>query len=259
MWALTVVLVLAVGTITMILLPSVLRARRRKRLRAPDNDLLRARLARTRIWRRLPTSLRPLLEDRVRVFLGEREFIGCGGLKITEPMRITIAADACVLLLGHERHVYDDLQAILVYPDEFIVPDLSEEHGIVTEESRPLSGQSWDTSRIILSWKDVTEAGPGYNVVVHEFAHYHDCMAGFSSASAGDEWRIVLDRAFATLEAAEVNEQPCVLDPYSLESDAEFFAVASEAFIEQPLALLEDFPEVYAALKQVYGLDPIEW
>jgi len=259
MWALAVVLVLAAGTIAMILLPPLLREGRRKRLRAPDNDLLRARLARTRVWKRLPATLRPQLEDRVRVFLGEREFVGCADLKITEPMKVTIAADACVLLIGHDRHVYDDLQAILVYPDEFVVPELSEEHGIVTEESRPLSGQSWDTSRVILSWKDVAEAGPGYNVVVHEFAHYHDCIAGFTSGCGGDEWRSLLDAAFATLEAAEAEERPCVLDPYSLESDAELFAVATEAFIEQPDALLDDFPGLYTALKRVYGLDPIQW
>jgi Mlc titration factor MtfA (ptsG expression regulator) len=259
MWAFAAVLVLAVGTIAGIILPSVLRDRRRRLLRTPDNDLLRARLARTRAWKRLPAPLRPRLEEQVRVFLGEREFIGCGGFKITEPVRVTIAAEACLLLLGHDRHVYDDLRAILVYPDEFVVPELWEEHGIVTEESRRLSGQSWDTSQVILSWKDVTEAGPGYNVVIHEFAHYHDHAAGFTSGAGGDRWQIVVEAAFATLEEAEAEERPCVLDPYSLESDAEFFAVATEAFIEQPEALVEDFPDVYTQLSTLYGLDPVRW
>jgi len=259
MWASAIVLALAAGTIAAIVLPSFLRERRRRVLRTPDNDLLRARLARTRAYKRLPADLRPRLEEQVRVFLGEREFIGCGGFKITEPVKITIAADACLLLLGHNRHVYDDLRAILVYPDEFVVPELWEEHGVVTEESRPLSGQSWDTSRVILSWKDVTEAGPGYNVVVHEFAHYHDHAIGFTAGSGGDRWQSVVEAAFATLAEAEAEERPCVLDPYSLESDAEFFAVASEAFIEEPEALLEDFPDVYAELQNLYQLNPLRW
>jgi hypothetical protein len=259
MWAFAIVLALAAGTIAAIVLPSFLRERRRRVLRTPGNDLLRARLARTRAWKRLPVELRSRLEERVRVFLGEREFIGCGGLKITEPIRVTIAAEACLLLLGHDRHVYDELQAILVYPDEFVVSDLSEEYGVVTEESRPLSGQSWDTSRVILSWQDVTEAGPGYNVVIHEFAHYHDYAAGFTAGLGGSRWTSVVEAAFDTLEAAEAEERPCVLDPYSLESDAEFFAVATEAFIEEPDSLQEDFPDVYDELARLYEIDPRLW
>jgi len=259
MWAFAVVIALAAGTIVAIVLPSLLRERRRERLRAPDNDLLRARLGRTRAWKRLPPALRRRLEELVRIFLGERTFIGCAGLRITEAIRMDIAADACLLLLGHQRHVYDDLQAILVYPDEFVVPELWEENGVVTEESRPLSGQSWDTSRVILSWTDVIEAGPGYNVVVHEFAHYHDYAAGFTSGSGGPRWQAVVTAAFEALESAEAEERPCVLDPYSLESDAEFFAVATEAFIEQPEALQEDFPDVYTELRTLYGLDPAKW
>lgn len=259
MWAVAIVALFAVGTLILIVVPPILRDRRRRRLRVPDNDLLRARLARTRAWKRLPSTLRPVLEDRVRVFLGECDFIGCNGFSISEPVRVTIAAEACLLLVGHQRHVYDDLRSILVYPDEFVVPDLWEEHGVVTEESRPLSGQSWDTSRVILSWKDVAEAGPGYNVVLHEFAHYHDNAAGFTGGAGGARWQGIVEEAFATLEAAEAEERPCVLDPYSLESDAEFFAVATEAFVEEPEALLEDFPRVYAELAAVYGLDPVDW
>ena len=256
---LAMVLVLAAGTIAWIVVPDILKSRRRREARQTDNDLLRARLTRTRAWRKVPSALRPVLEDRVRIFLSEREFIGCGGLTVTEPMRITIAAEACLLLLGHEDHVYDELRSILLYPDEFVVADLQEEHGIVTEESRPLSGQSSDTSQVILSWRDVCDAGPGYNVVLHEFAHYHDAMHGLTSAPKGDTWRSVASAAMARLEIAGADGIPCVLDPYSLESEAEFFAVATEAFIEEPEALLEEFPDIYAELQRAYGLSPVEW
>ena len=82
---LAIVLVLAAGTIAWIILPDVVKSRRRIRARKSGNDLLRARLSRTRAWLRLPAALRPVLEDRVRIFLAERAFIGCGGLNITEP------------------------------------------------------------------------------------------------------------------------------------------------------------------------------
>jgi Mlc titration factor MtfA (ptsG expression regulator) len=84
-------------------------------------------------------------------------------------------------------------------------------------------------------------------------------MLGLSDPASVTQWRSVATIAMSRLEAAGADGTPCVLDPYSLESEAELFAVATEAFIEEPEALLEEFPEIYAELQRAYGLSPADW
>ncbi len=261
--------VLAVGALVLgwiVGAPLAKRRRRSRLLASPLPGAERAALARTRTWRRLPPELRPRLAARVRVFLAEREFVGCGGLTVTDAMRVGIAAQACLLILNRSEHVFDELRAILVYPDEFVVRDDVEEHGVITERERALAGQSWDTSRIILSWRDVQDAGDGYNVVIHEFAHYLDLEEGAANGAPlldaprdYARWAGVMQQAFDELAARAAAGEDTLLDPYGIEDEAEFFAVASETFFELPRALKLEHPELYAELAGYYRLDPAQW
>ena len=246
--------------------PLLRRHRRTALLAAPASGAATAALAATRAWRRLPVGLRPRLEARVRVFLAEREFVGCGGLTVSERMRLEIASQACLLILNRSEHVFDQLRAILVYPDEFVVRDDVEEGGVVTERERVLSGQSWDTSRIILSWRDVREAGDGYNVVIHEFAHYLDHEEGAANGTPRQDgprdyarWAQVLQHAYDEVERRTRAGEQTLLDPYATEDEAEFFAVASETFFELPHELAREHGELYAELARFYRLDPTAW
>ncbi|MBM5811451.1 MAG: zinc-dependent peptidase [Gammaproteobacteria bacterium] len=245
--------------------------RRRARLAgaAPgrrDRALLRRHLPQ---YRRLPAPLRRRLEQRIAVFLGEKEFVGCRGLTVTPSMRLLITAQACLLGLGRDQHGYDRLRAVLIYPAQFVVPERWEdEDGVVTEEERVLAGQAWDVSRILLSWADVRQAGGAepYNVVIHEFAHYLDHEAGgddgvpwLPSAAAREQWRTLLERELADLRAVIARGAEPWLDPYAAEDAGEFFAVASEAFFEQPRELAARHPQLYRGLAAGYGLDPAAW
>jgi MtfA peptidase len=214
-----------------------------------------------------PQELRDRLEQLVSVFVGEKAFTGCGGLTVTPEMQVAIAVQACLLVLGRDTHVYDRLRSVLVYPSQFVVPgDWSDEHGIVTSESRVLAGEAWDVSRIVLSWEDVEsrgEAGEPYNVVIHEFAHYLDHESGgapwIEDAKARDGWFRVLDAELGGLRAQVESGEQTLLDPYATEDRGEFFAVASEAFFEEPSELARRMPALYRALADVYRLDPAAW
>ena len=104
----------------------------------------------------MPVALRARFEGLVTTFLAEKQFVGCNGLEITDEIRVTIAAQACLLLLGRPGRVYDELHSILVYPSAFWVEDeVEDEAGVVTPRRRELSGESWDSHRIILSWEDI--------------------------------------------------------------------------------------------------------
>lgn len=264
---LLLVLAAAAAVIAWIIVGPLLAARRRAGLRTGSlTDIERATLGRrVPIYRRVPPELRTRLDGLIRVFLAEKSFVGCDGLEVTPAMRLTVAAQACLLVLGRDEHVYDALRAVLVYPSQFVVPETwHDEDGVVTQEDRVLAGQAWDVSRIILSWEDVTAGGHGeeaYNVVIHEFAHYLDHEAGVSVGLGGarEGPAALLRREFEALQAAVERDQDTFLDPYAAEDAAEFFAVTSEAFIETPRELASAHPDIYTALSQFYRLDPATW
>jgi Mlc titration factor MtfA (ptsG expression regulator) len=215
--------------------------------------------------RGLPAGLRARLEALMGAFLAEKEFVGCNGLVITDEIRATVAALACLLVLGRRGH-YDDLHSVLVYPTAFWVEDeVEDEAGVVTRRRRVLSGEAWESSRIILSWEDVLEAahhpGEGYNVALHEFAHYLDAEGlglaeGQRSVAA---WADDLADEFESLLEAVDRGEVTFLDPYAAEDEAEFFAVATEDFCERPVELLGAHPRLYELLQEFYGLDPASW
>jgi Mlc titration factor MtfA (ptsG expression regulator) len=246
----------------------------RRRARAAAQGLTADQKSRLlRAWpgyARVPSALQPRLDALTAVFLAEKEYVACGGLALTVAMRLAIAAQACLLVLGQDRRPYESLRAVLVYPSQFIVPDRwHDDDGVVTEEDLVLSGQAWDVSRILLSWEDVAQSGQGDgadNVVIHEFAHYLDLEDGESdgipplgSAAARERWRRVLQAEFARVQDDVERGTASFLDAYAAHDEAEFFAVASEAFFEQPREFAARMPAMYEELRGFYRLDPATW
>jgi len=280
--AIAAILAVAVVVLAALLLPPLVRRRRRSRAFAQSLPAsMQAAINRNvPVTRALPAPLARRLEGLVLTFLREKSFVGCNGLEITDEIRATVAAQACLLLLGRAGH-YDDLRSILVYPGAFWVEDeVHDDDGLVTRRRRELSGEAWDSHRIILSWEDVAETAQrpadGYNVVLHEFAHYLDAEgrglapspplpphSGRGRADARvralDAWHAELLREYDALCAAIDRNEPTFLDPYAAEDEVEFFAVASEEFIECAAQLRDAHPRLYTLLCEFYGIDPAEW
>jgi Mlc titration factor MtfA (ptsG expression regulator) len=223
------------------------------------------------LYRRLSDAERARLEGHVQVFLAEKRFEGCGGLELTDEIRVTIAAQACLLLLGHDAGGYPELRSILVYPStvvpEYVEPEVD---GDLVHEPEPLVGESWAHGTVILAWDDVLDgaatADDGWNVVLHEFAHQLDQETGdadgtphLDTLAATKRWRRVMREHLAALRQAADQGRPTLLDPYGAEDPAEFFAVATECFFEQPLELKLEHPELYRELSAFYRLDPVSW
>jgi Mlc titration factor MtfA (ptsG expression regulator) len=243
---------------------------RRRRLRTRPFPAEWARIVRHRVplVARLPPDLRHRLEGQIQVFIAEKPFIGCQGQVIDDELRVTIAAQACLLLLGQpDAACFPRLRQVLVYPDPFVV---KRTHmlpgGVVDVQPQSLAGESWSQGQVILAWSQVLEgaadSSDGRNVVLHEFAHQIDQDSGAAdgrpwqrSAAARHRWAVVMDAALARLR-----ETPStVLDAYGGSDAAEYFAVATEAFFERPLALADEAPDVYAELARLYGVQPATW
>jgi Mlc titration factor MtfA (ptsG expression regulator) len=269
----TVVFLLALGVIAMLIGRPLWRSHRRRRIRAhPLPESWRADIERAMpLYRRLPAELRARLDGLVQQFVAEKEFVGCQGLTVTREMRLAIAAQACLLVVNRSTRLYDELYSVLVYPAAFIAPETHhDEAGVVHHRESVLTGQTWDTHRVILSWDDVQadaeSRGDGFNVVYHEFAHYLDAEDGgvngaplLGGTAAYQRWSQVMSSEFERLREAAARGEPTLLDEYGTEDPGEFFAVATEVFLELPAELRAQHPALYTELSRYFRLDPASW
>ena len=216
----------------------------------------------------LPPDDREELLGTVRVFLAEKNFEGCGGLQITDEVRVTIAAQACVLLLHRQTDIYPDLASILVYPSTYVVPEGRQgTDGLIAEGPQARLGESWAHDLVVLAWDSVLSGAAdirdGHNVVLHEFAHQLDqeSAAGpgapvLPRRSMYVAWARVLGHDFDVLVRETQHHHREVLNQYGATNPAEFFAVATETFFEKPLQLQKKHPELYQQLQAFYCQDP---
>ena len=223
-------------------------------------------------YHQMAPELQRQLQRLVLQFLHQKKFVGCAGLEVTDAMRLTIAAQACLLLLNKPSKVYGGLHTILVYPGAFIA-ERNEvgAGGVVTAARQQMLGESWSDGRIVLSWDDVEQATldwqGGNNVVLHEFAHQLDSESGsnngapyLGSPDNYRSWSDVLSRDYANLRhEAWLGRQDSVLDHYGATNPAEFFAVVTETFFTRPWQLAERHEALYNELQKYYRVDPRYW
>ena len=227
-------------------------------------------------YRGMAPALQRQLQTLVRQFLHQKTFVGCAGLEVTDEMRVTIAGQACLLLLNRYSRVYPGLETILLYPDAFTAPRKEvDAAGVVHDAPRGLLGESWSNGRVLLSWRHVRRAGraePGaQNVVLHEFAHQLDSESGsnngapyLGSVESYRSWSAVLSHDFEALRRDAMfghlaDGADPVLDHYGATSPAEFFAVATESFFEQPWALAARHAALFGEFVKYYRVDPRDW
>jgi Mlc titration factor MtfA (ptsG expression regulator) len=249
-----------------------LKKRRRRKLLAKPfpqawEDVLRRNVP---VFECLSREQQQKLRGCIRVFVAEKHWTGCGGLKMSDEIKVTVAGWACLLLLGISGEFYfDRVRSILVYPGAFVQPPQFQGSGGIIDEDRAATGEAWQRGPVILSWEDVLAdgraAGDGRNLVLHEFAHQIDALDGEMGGSppmsrrAGQRWKEVVEREFRRLEDAVRRGRPTLLDDYGATNRAEFFAVATECFFEQPAALQRRHGELYDVLRDFYCLDPAAW
>lgn len=205
----------------------------------------------------------------VHVFLDDKVFDGCGGLVVTETMRVTIAAHAVLLLVGLDVDVpFPGLDVIRLYPSGYRAPSLSSDGLVTTEGTSHRLGESSGRGYVVLSWRDVlrgTDPTDGQNVVLHEFAHQLDQVDGVADGAPPlprnlyGPWAEHLGAAFEELQEDTARHRRNVLDSYGATNPAEFFAVATETFFEQGRPLKYQEPELYEVLARFYGQDPASW
>ncbi|MBL8472716.1 MAG: zinc-dependent peptidase [Rhodocyclaceae bacterium] len=225
-------------------------------------------------WARVEARL-PLLEgllgaadqDRLRAlaleFLADKDISGAHGLVVSDDMRLEIALQAALPILNLDLDWYAGFSGIVVYPGDFVVPrSIADADGVVHEYDETVVGEAWEGGPVLLSWfEDNDELGDA-NVVIHEFAHQLDMREGGANGMpplhAGmlrAQWTAAFRKAYRNFRGLVRAGRDVGIDPYAAECPAEFFAVLSEVFFEDPLLLRERYPQVYEQLAQFYRQD----
>ncbi len=214
-------------------------------------------------YSKLSAEVQQQVRAYTQEFLYDKNFEGCGGLVLDDEIRVTIAAQASLLLLNRKVRCYPRLYSVLVYPSAYVARS-------ETDRESVRLGESWQTGAVVLAWDSVRHGAAnfadGRNLVIHEFAHQLDqedgssdgapILAGRSSYTA---WARVLSREYERLRKRVDKGKNSVIDAYGASHPAEFFAVASEAFFEKPRQLCSKHPELYDELRKFYQVDPREW
>ena len=255
----------------LVIKPKLVEKRRTRLRRRPLPQGVEETLSRNvGLYSLLPDDLREQLHGHVNVFLEEKRFLGLGGQEITPEVAITIAGTACMLLLNREPSYFPGFSSILVYPDTYEADQVDYDGVVETRKRSRRAGESWHRGPVVLSWSSVLQgavnAGDGYNVVLHEFAHKLDEENSGTNGqpilhAAGhyQEWAEVLGREYRSFADRVSRRKNKVIDEYGLTSPAEFFAVATESFFEKAMAMQRRLPDLYEQLKKFYAVDPASW
>ncbi len=219
----------------------------------------------------LTDAERAELRGLIQVFIAEKQWEGAGGLEVDDEIRVTISAQACLLLLGLPHNYYRDVQSIIVYPTTVVAPQRQpgffERPSIQADRQSPILGQAFLQGPVIIIWDAALREGrhpeSGHNVIYHEFAHKLDMLDGTADGtpplSRRDEYRDWVDicsRDYQSLKNDADRGKKSFLNAYGATNEAEFFAVATEQFFDQPQMLIRQAPDLYRVLREYYRQDP---
>lgn len=213
------------------------------------------------------------LRDLVKVFVAEKNWVEAGGLELTDEIRVTIAAQACLLLLGLAHNYYRNVESIIVYPSTVVPPQrrpgFFDNTIALAENAHPIIGQAFQNGPVIIIWDAALRGGRhpeyGHNVIYHEFAHKLDMLDGMADGTPPlqdraeyRDWVLICSREYLRLKNDAGKGRKSFLDAYGATNEAEFFAVATEQFFDQPQQMRKHTPDLYRVLQEYYNQDPSE-
>jgi len=262
----------AVGviTLTVFYLFFYQRWKRRRELEQPFPSPWRALLRQqVPIYNHLSDDQQKRLERRVQLFLSEKEFYGCNGFEVDDRVRLTIAGHACLLILERAFSDFDEVRSILVYPDIYSTQATESDGLVVSTRHEVRAGEASSHGQVVLAWNQckqaISQPHSPHNVILHEFAHQLDYLDGSAdgapplSAEQARHWQQTMSKAWEHLQTTLEHHHKPWLDPYGATEPAEFFAVLTETFFQQPKHLWHEQPEVYNVLRDFYRLNPIDF
>ena len=216
------------------------------------------------VLRKLDAVQMAHLRELTTWFINRKVISGAQGLEVTLSMQVTVAAQACLLILNLGVEYFNGWVEVILYPGAFRVNrEKTDSYGLVHHTASVLTGESWLRGPVILSWDDVEQdtyhGYPGQHVVLHEFAHKLDGLNGGANGMpplgrdmSQKRWTKAMSEAYDALCLKVASGESTFINPYAATSPAEFFAVLTEYFFTAPEILKEAYPSVYSQLALFY-------
>ena len=233
--------------------------------RTPFPEKYRRYLEHIPHYQRLPDTMKREIERSILFFMETKEFRTVD-IVLTDEMKAVIAFYACLMQLG-KKECYENLNTIIIYPNDVITERVRANGGIYAKEAFVLEGESAGGT-VVIAWHEAKKEAyhpHNHNVIVHELAHELDYEDGVADGvppigySRYKEWAEVMfgtyDRLKEAFEKGRYLEKYKLIGEYAATNEAEFFAVVCELFFEKPLTLKKHFPDIYRELYAFYGLD----
>jgi Mlc titration factor MtfA (ptsG expression regulator) len=225
------------------------------------------------LYRKLPPNLKQELHKHIKIFLAEKTFVGHKDFVITDEVKLKIAAQACILLLGdrqNKRNYFPYLKYIYIYPEHLEGKKNQQATANLLLGQSSVGHKSGNDGIISLSWtqveRDSLSPNQGENVILHEFAHQLDQEFGTATgmprlATLQDTlvWREIFAHEYDKHYRQVMNHQATVIDNYGATNPVEFFAVVTEAFFTKARLLFAYHPLLYEQLQKYYGVNPVNW
>jgi Mlc titration factor MtfA (ptsG expression regulator) len=239
--------------------------KRREILNAPFpdawNDILKKNVVH---WRYLDGTEREQAEETVKDLVARKHWSASQDFEITDEVRVTIAGQAALLVLGFPDYDYPNVRNIVVHATTMrLRGDYSLVEGLHSDAELPLLGQATDDGTIFLVWDELLANARhperGHNLVYHEFAHTLDRADGAVDGvppmepETRERWVEVCNREYDRLQQG-VDDS--LLRSYAGVNQAEFFAVVTEVFFDKPVELRAHHADLYDVLREFYGQDP---
>lgn len=227
-------------------------------------DILRRNVA---LYGLIGKAERSRLQSILRIFIAEKNWEGCNGQEVDDEVKVTIAGNAAMMLLGMKHDYFSHIPSILVYPSGYQNPaERRAGVGMILESKSARLGEAWEHGPVVLAWDCVIEESrslyAGRNVVIHEFAHQLDYLNGradgvprLGSKQQLARWHEVMLSEYEELVRDSQDGKATLLDEYGATNPAEFFAVASECFFENPVIMEKEHGQLYAVLQEYYRQD----
>ena len=227
-------------------------------------DIWQVVVGQVRAAAHLPAADLDRLRDMASLFLYEKSIEPAHDLMITDTMRVRIACEAVVPVLYLGLDYYRLWYSVIVYAEAFVARDVYvDEAGVLHTQASTRLGEAWSHGPVIISWQDVVSHPQGSNVIIHEMAHKLDMLDGVANGRPPmqpgmdqEQWTAAFSGAFAAHTLQVQAGYPTEIDPYAAKSPAEFFAVTSEVFFENPQVLQSVWPDVYTQLALYYRQRP---
>jgi Mlc titration factor MtfA (ptsG expression regulator) len=217
-------------------------------------------------WRMLDAHEREELEETMLLLIVDKRWEAAQGFVLTDEIRVTIAAQAALLVLAIGYEAYRGVGLIIVHPTTMRLTGQRRgpASGTVTDAPTPVLGVAHYEGPVVVAW-DAVLAGArhpehGHNVVYHEFAHKIDMLdtvvdgtPPLEDQGQRDRW---VEVCTAEYEAIRSGTDDGLLSGYAATNPAEFFAVATEVFFDRPIDFVAAKPDLYEVLSDFYRQDP---